>query len=237
VHLQPVLPQPDDDPVGHDLQPGAVLGRQRAGGADRAHRPAGEPQHRRRRGVDRAALDRPGAQRHDLLDLADQHPGGVEHVHRLLDQRPAGAVPVGPPRHRRHLVHPPGVDRAHRPPGQQVPGRGQVLGAAPVVAHPGQHPRPGQLGVDPLGRGQLGGHRLLHEHRQARRGHHPLGLAVRERRHAHVDGVEALLDERGGVRHRPHAVLLGELRAARGVDVGGRDQPHVVEPRQHGRVA
>ena len=66
-------------------------------------------------------------------------------MRRLLDDRAAGPVPVGPPRHRRHLVPPRRGHQPHRAgPASSSRARAHRLRAAPVVADPGRAPRRGR---------------------------------------------------------------------------------------------
>ncbi|MCA1706800.1 MAG: hypothetical protein LC808_27485 [Actinobacteria bacterium] len=83
--------------------------------------PSANPQHCGRRSVDigvGVVRGRWVGHRGDVRHLSDKHPGEVEHMHDLLDDLPARAGPLYPPRDRRHPVQPTSHHQAPRPVGE-----------------------------------------------------------------------------------------------------------------------
>ena len=109
----------------------------RGEGADGAVR---ERQQRRRRGVDVAVRDGAARAGRHRRDLADEHPGEVEDVDRLLHDRAAGELPgaaTTTPAEPCPTTSPTPAGRAGR---RAAPGLARRIGAAPVMADPGEHP-------------------------------------------------------------------------------------------------
>ena len=238
VDTQRGLGQPQAQAWGEHVQARGRLGVQHAGGGEGGDRAGSEAHRGRRRIVHNGRVGGVTARRGrvDLLRLAEQHPGKVQHMGQLLDHLAAGAVPPAPPGHRGPLVQPvPGGQQRRRHPEQLARLRHRVQ-AAPVVAGAGDHPRLLRQLSDLYGHGQVGGQRLLREQRQAAVQRGALGAAPCERRRADVHRIRLDLVEGAlGVGEGRGAVLGGQggRRIRHSVD----DREHVdLQPGQHGRV-
>jgi hypothetical protein len=73
---------------------------------------------------------------------------------------------------------------------------------------------------------QVGGERLLDEHRHSGGDHRPLGRSVRERRHADVDRVRPVVQQGGQIRADHGAVRLGQGGRGLAADVGDAGHPY-----------
>ncbi len=235
---QGVLGQGQGQPVGQDLhrRPGASspVRRRRRGCPRRHRRSAASPRSPSRRRRRRPAV---GCRRRTRSPRSPRPTSS-----RIRSSTWAACSTTGPPERSRRTHQSTGGTRSSQAPltrrtvrpASSSPGLGHDVQVAPVVADGGEQPPPRHQAGDPLGGGQVHGHRLLDEHRHPGGDDRLLDRSVGERRHADVHRVRAGREQLPDVAVRPGS-------AVRGGQVGrgprGRRRPRRSARRRRSRTA